>query len=177
MRSFSTLNTRTGFNHHTRSLGFQTFLLTCMLGVSVVHLQRFLALLLLVVMHYWQTHICFCGLGVTIICFWTQDIVCIQDLSHDVFSQILRGLSGAKVTRPGKFRSSQDGYCVRASLKAEEGTLYPLEKSFFFLPKPPTLILHEEVVGAWPCIHWTSSLEIGTQKETIIWFSNEMLLV
>jgi structure-specific recognition protein 1 len=71
--------------------------------------------------------------------------VCIQDLSHDVFSQILRGLSGAKVTRPGKFRSSQDGYCVRASLKAEEGTLYPLEKSFFFLPKPPTLILHEEI--------------------------------
>ncbi|CAK9861893.1 unnamed protein product [Sphagnum jensenii] len=68
-----------------------------------------------------------------------------KDLSHDVFSQILRGLSGAKVTRPGKFRSSQDGYCVRASLKAEEGTLYPLEKSFFFLPKPPTLILHEEI--------------------------------
>lgn len=68
-----------------------------------------------------------------------------QDLSHDVFTQILKGLSGAKVTRPGKFRSSQDGYSVRASLKAEEGTLYPLEKSFFFLPKPPTLILHDEV--------------------------------
>lgn len=68
-----------------------------------------------------------------------------KDLSHDVFTQILRGLSGAKVTRPGKFRSSQDGYCVRTSLKAEEGTLYPLEKSFFFLPKPPTLILHEEI--------------------------------
>lgn len=68
-----------------------------------------------------------------------------QDLSHDVFTQILKGLSGAKVTRPGKFRSSQDGYAVRASLKAEEGTLYPLEKSFFFLPKPPTLILHDEV--------------------------------
>jgi structure-specific recognition protein 1 len=68
-----------------------------------------------------------------------------KDLSHDVFTQILRGLSGAKVTRPGKFRSSQDGYCVRTSLKAEEGTLYPLEKSFFFLPKPPTLILHDEI--------------------------------
>ncbi|CAM6091136.1 unnamed protein product [Calypogeia fissa] len=68
-----------------------------------------------------------------------------KDLSHDVFTQILKGLSGAKVTRPGKFRSSQDGYAVRASLKAEEGTLYPLEKSFFFLPKPPTLILHDEI--------------------------------
>jgi structure-specific recognition protein 1 len=30
-------------------------------------------------------------------------------------------------------------------LKAEDGVLYPLEKSFFFLPKPPTLILHEEI--------------------------------
>lgn len=68
-----------------------------------------------------------------------------KGLSHEVFIQILRGLSGAKVTRPGKFRSCQDGYAVRASLKAEDGVLYPLEKSFFFLPKPPTLILHEEI--------------------------------
>lgn len=68
-----------------------------------------------------------------------------QGLAHEVFVAIVRGLSGAKVTRPGKFRSSQDGYAVKSSLKAEDGVLYPLEKSFFFLPKPPTLILHEEV--------------------------------
>ncbi|CAL5341159.1 unnamed protein product [Camellia sinensis] len=59
----------------------------------------------------------------------------------------MRGLSGAKVTRPGKFRSCQDGYAVKSSLKTEDGVLYPLEKGFFFLPKPPTLILHEE--NAW----------------------------
>ncbi|KAI5074178.1 hypothetical protein GOP47_0010139 [Adiantum capillus-veneris] len=68
-----------------------------------------------------------------------------QGLEVEVFAQVLRGLSGAKVTRPGKFRSSQDGYAVRASLKAEDGVLYPLEKAFFFLPKPPTLILHDEI--------------------------------
>ncbi|KAL3525963.1 hypothetical protein ACH5RR_014335 [Cinchona calisaya] len=68
-----------------------------------------------------------------------------KGLIHEVFTMILRGLSGAKVTRPGKFRSSQDGYAVKSSLKAEDGVLYPLEKSFFFLPKPPTLILHEEI--------------------------------
>lgn len=68
-----------------------------------------------------------------------------QGLIHEVFTMILRGLSGAKMTRPGKFRSCQDGYAVKSSLKAEDGVLYPLEKSFFFLPKPPTLILHEEV--------------------------------
>lgn len=67
---------------------------------------------------------------------------------------ILRGLSGAKVTRPGKFRSCQDGYAVKSSLKAEDGVLYPLEKSFFFLPKPPTLILHEEVPSYFRSTQW-----------------------
>ncbi|KAL3342868.1 hypothetical protein AABB24_026752 [Solanum stoloniferum] len=68
-----------------------------------------------------------------------------KGLINGIFTQILRGLSGSKVTKPGKFRSSQDGYAVKSSLKAEDGLLYPLEKSFFFLPKPPTLILHEEI--------------------------------
>ncbi|KAL2935850.1 FACT complex subunit SSRP1 [Bienertia sinuspersici] len=71
--------------------------------------------------------------------------IVMQGLIHDVFTNILRALSGAKVTRPGKFRSIQNGYAVKSSLKAEDGILYPLEKSFFFLPKPPTLILHEEI--------------------------------
>ncbi|CAN6340845.1 unnamed protein product [Urochloa humidicola] len=39
----------------------------------------------------------------------------------------------------------QHGYAVKSALKAEDGLLYPLEKGFFFLPKPPTLILHEEI--------------------------------
>ncbi|XP_022970630.1 FACT complex subunit SSRP1 [Cucurbita maxima] len=68
-----------------------------------------------------------------------------KGLIHEVFTTILRGLSGAKITRPGKFRSCQDGYAVKSSLKAEDGVLYPLEKSFFFLPKPPTLLLHDEI--------------------------------
>jgi structure-specific recognition protein 1 len=68
-----------------------------------------------------------------------------KGLSHKVFAQILRGLSAAKITQSGKFRSSQDGYAVRASLKAKDRILYPLEKSFFFLPKPPMLFLHEEI--------------------------------
>ncbi|XP_072977188.1 FACT complex subunit SSRP1-like [Typha angustifolia] len=68
-----------------------------------------------------------------------------KGLIHEVFTLILRGLSGAKVTRPGKFRSCQGGYAVKSSLKAEDGILYPLEKGFFFLPRPPTLILHDEI--------------------------------
>ncbi|XP_047054454.1 FACT complex subunit SSRP1-A-like [Lolium rigidum] len=68
-----------------------------------------------------------------------------QGLVHEVFIKALRGLSGARVTRPGSFRNSQDGYAVKSSLKAEHGLLYPLERGFFFLPKPPTLIINEEI--------------------------------
>ncbi|KAM3328654.1 hypothetical protein ACQJBY_026038 [Aegilops geniculata] len=68
-----------------------------------------------------------------------------QGLVHEVFVKVLRGLSGAKVTRPGSFRNYKNGYAVKSSLKAEDGLLYPLEKGFFFLPKPPTLILDEEI--------------------------------
>ncbi|TVT99205.1 hypothetical protein EJB05_33166 [Eragrostis curvula] len=68
-----------------------------------------------------------------------------KGLIHEIFSKVLKELSGAKVTRPSTFRSCQDGYAVKSSLKAEDGLLYPLEKGFFFLPKPPTLILHEEI--------------------------------
>ncbi|KAJ0469519.1 hypothetical protein HanIR_Chr14g0708761 [Helianthus annuus] len=39
---------------------------------------------------------------------------------HEVFMVILRGLSGIKLTRPGKFRSCQDSYAIKSSLKAEE---------------------------------------------------------
>ncbi|KFK33752.1 hypothetical protein AALP_AA5G055500 [Arabis alpina] len=68
-----------------------------------------------------------------------------KGLIHEVFTTVLRSLSGAKITKPGKFSSVQDGFAVKSSLKAEDGVLYPLEKGFFFLPKPPTLILHDEI--------------------------------
>ncbi|CAM8947340.1 unnamed protein product [Rhodiola kirilowii] len=69
-----------------------------------------------------------------------------KGLVHDVFTLTLGALSDAKLmTTPGKYRSCLDAYVVKSSLKAEDGFLYPLEKSFFFLPKPPTLILHEEI--------------------------------
>ncbi|CAL5096759.1 unnamed protein product [Urochloa decumbens] len=73
---------------------------------------------------------------------------------HEVFSNILCGISGAKVTRSSTFRSCQHGYAVKSALKAEDGLLYPLEKGFFFLPKPATIILHEEV-----CLYKTNVVD------------------
>lgn len=94
-----------------------------------------------------------------------------------MFTTILRGLSGAKVTKPGKFRSCQDGYAVKSSLKAEDGVLYPLEKSFFFLPKPPTLILHDQVeFASVETICWSNENLIGvTWNLTFFLHSNTRL--
>lgn len=61
----------------------------------------------------------------------------------DVFTKVLKALGGTKVTRQGSFVSPQGGCAVRCVHKADDGHLYPLEKAFFFLPKPPVLIRHD----------------------------------
>ncbi|CAG9464626.1 unnamed protein product [Pedinophyceae sp. YPF-701] len=67
-------------------------------------------------------------------------------LAFDVFAKLMRGLAGAKLTRPGKFRTAQDdAYAVRCSYKADDGYLYPLERAFFYVHKPPMLIPHDDI--------------------------------
>jgi len=64
----------------------------------------------------------------------------------EVFARALRGLSGAKITRPGQFRNAtKDGYAVRCSYKADDGYLYPLDRAFFYVHKPPMLIPFDDV--------------------------------
>lgn len=65
---------------------------------------------------------------------------------YEVFAKILRGLSGAKLTKPGSFHNAaNDGVAVRCSYKADDGYLYPLERAFFYVHKPPMLITHDEI--------------------------------
>jgi structure-specific recognition protein 1 len=42
---------------------------------------------------------------------------------------------------PKNFKSERDTQAVKCSLKANDGLLFPLEKSFIFVHKP-TLIIH-----------------------------------
>ncbi|KAJ1303350.1 hypothetical protein OPQ81_011545 [Rhizoctonia solani] len=60
--------------------------------------------------------------------------------AHEVVSRIFRGLSGKKIIAPTSFRSHEDMYGVKCNLKAVQGTLFPLEKSLFFVAKQPHLI-------------------------------------
>lgn len=63
----------------------------------------------------------------------------------DVFAKVLKALSGTKTTRQGSFASPHGGPALRCVHKADDGHLYPLEKAFFFLPKPTIFIRHDEV--------------------------------
>eukprot|EP00741_Cyanophora_paradoxa_P002467 tig00000076_g2391.t1 len=70
----------------------------------------------------------------------------VSGAEHDVITKVLKGLTGKKVFGPGSFRIGDDSACcLKCSMKANDGLLYPLEKSFFFLHKPPTYIRHDEI--------------------------------
>ena len=63
----------------------------------------------------------------------------------DVFARVLKTVAGLKLTRQGSFASPLGGAAVRCVHKADDGHLYPLEKAFFFLPKPAIFIAHADV--------------------------------
>jgi structure-specific recognition protein 1 len=71
-----------------------------------------------------------------------------------VIAKIFKVLSNTKVFVPKSskgagdssgFISSRDNSCIRCSLKANEGLLYPLAKSFIFIHKPTLFIKFEDV--------------------------------
>ena len=58
-----------------------------------------------------------------------------------LIAKIFKVLSQSKVFVPKNFKSDRDAQAVRCSVKANEGLLFPLEKSFIFINKP-TFIIH-----------------------------------
>jgi Nucleosome-binding factor SPN, POB3 subunit len=63
-----------------------------------------------------------------------------------VITKIFRGLSGKKVIMPSKDFVSHHGHSgVKCSIKANEGLLFCLDKSFMFVPKPATYVQIENI--------------------------------
>ena len=63
-----------------------------------------------------------------------------------VVTSLFRGLGAKKVIQPAKDFSSRGGQAaVKCSIKANEGHLYCMDKSFLFVPKPATYIAREKV--------------------------------
>jgi structure-specific recognition protein 1 len=64
----------------------------------------------------------------------------------NVISYVFRGLTGRRVTQPSKDFSSHHNQCgVKCSIKANEGHLFCLDKSFIFVPKPATYITIDNI--------------------------------
>ncbi|KAF2438796.1 SSrecog-domain-containing protein [Karstenula rhodostoma CBS 690.94] len=65
-----------------------------------------------------------------------------------VISDIFRGLSGKRITRPSRdFISHHEQSGVKCSIKANEGHLFCLDKAFMFVPKPATYISMDSIAS------------------------------
>lgn len=62
-----------------------------------------------------------------------------------LIAKVFKVLSQKKVFIPKQFQSARDAYCVRCSIKASEGLLYPLAKSFIFIHKPTIILRFEDI--------------------------------
>lgn len=63
----------------------------------------------------------------------------------NLIAKIFKVLSNKKVFIPKQFTSAREAYCVRCSIKANEGLLYPLAKAFIFIHKPTVIIKFEDI--------------------------------
>jgi len=64
-----------------------------------------------------------------------------------VVNKVFHGLTQQKVTLPSSFKSKGDSYAIKCSMRANDGYLYPLAKSFFFIPKPALYIRFGEIAS------------------------------
>lgn len=64
---------------------------------------------------------------------------------HEVVSRICRTVLDKKITVPGNFTTTAGAKCYQCSCKASSGFLYPLERGFMFVNKPPLHILFSDI--------------------------------
>jgi structure-specific recognition protein 1 len=64
---------------------------------------------------------------------------------HEVVSRICRTVLDRKITVPGNFTTSAGAKCYPCSCKASSGFLYPLERGFMFVNKPPLHIVFSDI--------------------------------
>jgi structure-specific recognition protein 1 len=63
----------------------------------------------------------------------------------NLVAKTFKVIAKKKVFIPGKFANANQQACVKCAVGANEGLLYPLEKQFVFIHKPPILIRFNEV--------------------------------
>ncbi|KAG5263512.1 hypothetical protein AALO_G00265640 [Alosa alosa] len=56
---------------------------------------------------------------------------------YEVVSRVMKALVNRKITVPGNFQGHSGSQCITCSYKASSGLLYPLERGFIYVHKPP----------------------------------------
>lgn len=68
-------------------------------------------------------------------------------LEYEIVSRIMKTLVNRKITVPGNFIGHTGTQSIQCSYKAATGFLYPLERGFIFIHKPPMHIRFDEVAS------------------------------
>lgn len=64
---------------------------------------------------------------------------------YEVVSRIMKSLVSRKITVPGNFLGNSGAHCISCSYKASSGLLYPLERGFIYVHKPPVHVRFDEI--------------------------------
>lgn len=96
--------------------------------------------------------------------------------TYEVVGKIIRVLINRKITTPGSFRGNSGTAAVSCSFKAAAGYLYPLERGFIYVHKPPVHVRFEEI----SCVNFARSggstrsfdLEVELKSSVIHTFSS-----
>jgi len=63
----------------------------------------------------------------------------------NLIAKTFKVIAGKKVFIPGKFANANQQASLNCSVRANEGLLYPLEKQFVFIHKPPIIVRFNEI--------------------------------
>ncbi|XP_031557344.1 FACT complex subunit SSRP1-like isoform X2 [Actinia tenebrosa] len=98
---------------------------------------------------------------------------------YEIISRLMKAVVGKKITVPGSFKSNAGGSGMTCSYRAGSGLLYPLERGFIFVHKPPVHVRFDEI----SCVNFARvsgggsssrsfDFEVETKNGTTIVFSN-----
>uniref|UniRef100_A0A672SQ30 FACT complex subunit SSRP1 n=1 Tax=Sinocyclocheilus grahami TaxID=75366 RepID=A0A672SQ30_SINGR len=95
---------------------------------------------------------------------------------YEIVSRVMKALVNRKITVPGNFKGHSGSQCITCAYKASSGLLYPLERGFIYVHKPPVHLRFEEI----SCVNFARGttttrsfdFEIETKQSNQYTFSN-----
>uniref|UniRef100_G3MKK5 FACT complex subunit SSRP1 n=1 Tax=Amblyomma maculatum TaxID=34609 RepID=G3MKK5_AMBMU len=73
--------------------------------------------------------------------------------TFEVISRVMKAVVQRKITVPGNFKGHGGTNCITCSYRAGNGLLYPLERGFIYIHKPPVHIRFDEIA----CVNFARS--------------------